>query len=69
MSSTMLLGGGANMWVTMSPGLSRSISLGSGERDLPHMDHHRQIEEVATSCARLSTSYIVRARHLRTAAP
>ena len=43
-SSTMLFGGGANMWVTMSPGLSRSKSLGSGETRLPHVDHHRQIE-------------------------
>ena len=34
-SSTMLFGGGANMWVTMSPGLSRSRSLGSGETVCP----------------------------------
>ena len=44
LSSTMLFGGGANMCVTMSPGLSRSMSLRQRRDRLAHVDHHRQIE-------------------------
>ena len=44
------------MWVTMSPGLSRSTSRGSGERDCPIWIISGMLKEVATSCARSSTS-------------
>jgi len=50
------VGWGANMWVTMSPGLSRSTSLGSGERDCPTWIISGRLKAVATSCARRSTS-------------
>ena len=56
LSSTMLLGGGANMWVTMSPRFSRSTSLGSGEIVCPMWIITGRLKEVATSCARRSTS-------------
>ena len=55
-SSMMLFGGGANMWVTMSPRLSRLSSLGSGETVWPIWIITGRSKDVATSCARLSTS-------------
>ena len=43
-SSRMLFGGGAYMWVTMSPRLSRARMARIGEYRLADMDHHRQAE-------------------------
>ena len=56
LSSMMLLGGGANICVTTSPRLSRLISLGSGETVWPMWIITGRLKDVATSCARLSTS-------------
>src|SRR5439155_1360126 len=55
-SSIMLFGGGANMWVTMSPGLSSPRSFGSGEMVCPIWIITGRLNDDATSCARRSTS-------------
>ena len=52
----MLFGGGANMWVTISPGLRSAISLGSGDTVWPIWIITGRLNDEATSCARLSTS-------------
>ena len=55
LSSTMLLGGGANMCVTTSPGFSRGMSLDSGETVWPIWIMTGRLKAVATSCARRRT--------------
>jgi hypothetical protein len=56
LSSTTLFGGGANMWVTMSPRFKSANSRGSGETVCPMWIIRGIPNDEATSCARRSTS-------------
>ncbi len=56
LSSIMLLGGGAYIWVTTSPGLSSSISFGSGVIVCPMWIMTGRLKEEATCWVRRSTS-------------
>ena len=56
LSSMTLFGGGANMCVTISPRLSRLMSLGNGEIVWPIWIITGRLKDVATSCARRNTS-------------
>ncbi len=52
----MALGGGAYMWVTTSPGLSRAKSVDSGETVCPMWIITGRSNAEAAACVRRSTS-------------